>query len=134
VFLRAANGFDRERCFITGISHSDPRRRRVIFSDDDVYLETLHIRANLRMCERHDYVIGFSEIIELSWQDSARLRRAMWPKGIEFAKNGTPNNGRESVCLFLNREAIQSAGDSLLSSLPGQSRSFQSPNHALRLH
>jgi len=142
MFLPDANNFDRERCFMTGISHSDPRRRRVILSDDDLYLETLHIRANLRMCERHDYVIGFSKLIELSQHDSARLRNARWPQGIDFMKNGSGQSSREGVCLFLNREAIQGAErahqnaastGSLLSSLAYQDRVFQSPNHALRL-
>ena len=127
---------------MTGISHSDPRRRRVTLSDDDLYLETLHIRANLRMCERHDYVIGFSRLIELSRHESARLRNARWPQGIDLMKKGSGPGIREGVCLFLNREAIQGAErahqnaestGSLLSSLAGQDRVFQSPNHALRL-
>src|SRR4030095_15822435 len=74
VFLRDEGPFDRDRCFRTGISHSDPGRRLVILSDDDIYLETLDIRANLRMCERYDYVTGFSKIVDLSNEDSSRLR------------------------------------------------------------
>lgn len=143
IFLRdtnGANGFDKERCFRQGISHSDPDRQRVILSDSDVYLETLHIRANLRMCERYDQVTGFSRIIDLDNRDSARLRKAKFPQGIDLMKSDARSLGRESVCLFLNRESIQegrredSAGTvSLLSSTAPEDRVFRSPNHALRL-
>ena len=144
VFLRDGNPFDRERCFVKGIDHSDPSRKRFILSDSDIYLETLHIRANLRMCERYDYVTGFSKIIDLNKNDSARLRNSKTPQGIDFMKNNSPDNGRQGYCLFLNREAIEIAGrgeessetiGSLLSlRRPGPHRSFESPNHALRLH
>ena len=143
IFLRDANPFNRERCFVTGIDHSDPSRKRFILSDSDIYLETLHIRANLRMCERYDHVTGFSKIIDLNKKDSDRLRNTNTPQGIDFMKSHSPDNARQGYCLFLNREAIQMAGRGeersetigLLLSLraPGQHRSFESPNHALRL-
>lgn len=143
VFLPDSNPFDRERCFVTGIGYSDPSRKRVILSDNDIYLETLHIRANLRMCERYDYVTGFSKIIDLNKEDSARLRKAKAPQGIDFMKNHSRKNGRQGYCLFLNRDAVQMVGQngegseqigSLLSlQAPPQYRVFQSPNHALRL-
>jgi GR25 family glycosyltransferase involved in LPS biosynthesis len=144
VFLRDEGLFDRERCFVAGIRNSDPARRFVILSDNDIYLETLDIRANLRMCERYDYVTGFSKIIDLSNEDSLRLRHTKTPQGIDITKNHSLNNGREGYCRFLNREALQisvgwdqvgfeRAGS--LISLPAQrqNRVFRSPNHALRL-
>jgi glycosyl transferase family 25 len=143
IFLRDTNPFNREQCFATGVSHSEPGRKRVILSDDDIYLETMHIRANLRMCERYDCVTGFSKIIDLNRQDSVRLRNARTPQGINFMKNPSLNNRREGVCLFLNREAIPLAewrGEDLENSSSSVSlhesrerRVFQSPNHALRL-
>jgi GR25 family glycosyltransferase involved in LPS biosynthesis len=143
VFLRDTNPFDRERCFATGTGHSDPSRKRVILSDNNIYLETLHIRANLRMCERYDYVTGFSKLIDLNKQDSLRLRNAKNPQGIDFIKNASQNIERQGVCLFLNRETIQvvkgggedpEQGSSSMSLHPSpQHRVFQSPNHALRL-
>jgi glycosyl transferase, family 25 len=143
VFLRDTNSFDKERCFVTGISHSDPNRKRVILSDSDIYLDTLHIRANLRMCERYDHITGFSKIIDLTREDSQRLRNTKTAQGIDIMKNHSRKNGRDGYCLFLNREAIQMAGRhkqgseqirSLLSlQAPRQYRVFQSPNHALRL-
>ena len=113
-------------------------------SDSDVYLEILHIRANLRMSERYDYVTGFSKIIDLSTEDSLRLRNTKTMQGIDITKNHSLNNEREGYCRFLNREAIQipvgwdeegSEKAGSLLSLPDeqQFRVFQSPNHALRL-
>jgi glycosyl transferase family 25 len=138
VFLPDANSFDRERCFAKGISHSDPSRKRVILSDNDIYLDTLHIRANLRMCERYDHVTGFSKIIDLTREDSRRLRNTKTTQGIDIMKNHSRKNGSEGYCLFLNREAIQmvredEAGSLLSLKASSQHRVFQSPNHALRL-
>ena len=144
VFLQDEGPFDRERCFRTGISHSDPGRMFVILSDSDIYLETLDIRANLRMCERYDYVTGFSKIIDLSNETSLRLRNTKTMQGIDITKNYSQNSEREGYCRFLNREAIQiplgrdeglEKAGSLLSLPPQpQYRVFHSPNHALRLH
>jgi GR25 family glycosyltransferase involved in LPS biosynthesis len=145
VFLQDDGPFDRESCFMTGISHSDPGRKFVILSDNDVYLETLDIRANLRMCERYDYVTGFSKIIELSSEDSARLRNTKTIQGIDITKSCSLDNERQGYCRFLNRAAIQirlgsdqerseKAGSLLSLSPQAQYRVFQSPNHAFRLH
>ena len=144
IFLHSEGPFNSELCFATGIRHSEPGRRRFILTDNDLYLETLHIRANLRMCERYDYGHGFDKIIDLDEADSIRLRAAKTPQGLDFAKNRSSHNGRKSNCLFLNREAIEEngqRGDSLettLSLLTSDSRNgnrvFHSPNHALRLH
>jgi GR25 family glycosyltransferase involved in LPS biosynthesis len=144
VFLLDDGPFDRERCFMTGISHSDPGRKFVILSDNDIYLETLDIRANLRMCERYEYVTGFSKIIDLSNEDSRRLRNTKTTQGIDITKNYSQENERQGCCRFLNREAIgilersedkRSKQAAPLLSLQPQPRHrvFQSPNHALRL-
>jgi len=143
VFLRDTNSFDRERCFATGISHADPSRKRVILSDNDIYLDSLHIRANLRMCERYDHVTGFSKLIDLTMEDSDRLRNTKTSQGVDIISNHSRDNGRDGFCLFLNREAIQTMGQkeegseragSLLSlPEPAPSHVFRSPNHALRL-
>jgi GR25 family glycosyltransferase involved in LPS biosynthesis len=144
VFLRDEGAFNRERCFMAGISHSDPGRKFVILSDNDIYLETLDIRANLRMCERYDYVTGFSKIIELTSEDSLRLRTTKTTQGIDITKNYSLPNERQGYCRFLNREAIQilSGSDQQRSEKPSpflwldpqtQYRVFQSPNQALRL-
>lgn len=142
VFLRDEGLFDRERCFAAGISHSNSSRKFVILSDSDIYLETLDIRANLRMCERYDCVTGFSKIIDLTDEDSLRLRKTKSTQGIDITKNTSLNNERPGYCRFLTRQAIQTLGRwdegetaGLLLSLEArpQLRVFQSPNHALRL-
>ena len=144
VFVPDAGSFNREMCFATGIKYAEPGRKRFILTDSDLYLETLHIRANLRMSERYDFISGFQTLIQLNQEDSVRLRAAKSPQGIDLTKNlSTPNSG-ESVCLFINRAAIKnirqydenlSAALSRVTAIgTNQSRSFQSPNHALRLH
>jgi GR25 family glycosyltransferase involved in LPS biosynthesis len=112
--------FDRERCFAEGIRHSSDRRFAIL-SDSDIYLETLDIRANLRMCERYASATGFSGLIDLSAEESLRLRTANTTRGLTTA---VPSRaGRPGVCRFINR--------SLQATSPFQV--FESPNHALRL-
>jgi hypothetical protein len=140
VFLRDESPFSRERCLMAGIGQFDPRRQFFILSDDDIYLETLDIRANLRLCEQYDCVTGFGEIIDLTREDSLRLRHTKTTRGIDITKNVSANRERDGYCLFLKRTAIElQAGPdggrvfSLPSLRAGQTRVFQSPNQALRL-
>lgn len=142
VFWQDAGPYNRERCFMKGLSQSNPRSRFVILSDNDIYLETLDIRANLRMCERYDCATGFSRIIDLTKEDSLRLRNTKSTRGIDVTKYCSPVTERQGYFRFLTRKAIQSEGGcddreklaALLSLPPGRSlRVFQSPNHALRL-
>jgi hypothetical protein len=144
VFVRDNGPFNQELCFAEGIKHSEPSRKRFILTDSDIYLETLHIRANLRLCERYDSVSGFDKLIDLDKQDSVRLRAAKSPQGIDLTKELLLPKNRKSVCLFLNREAIEKIGQrgkSLEAALSlftsrrlNHDRNSQSPNHALRLH
>jgi hypothetical protein len=95
------------------------------------------------MCERYDRVTGFSKLIDLTREDSDRLRNTKTSQGVDIIENHSRNNGRDGYCLFLNREAIQMVREdeansakavSLLSlRAPGGTRVFHSPNHALRL-
>ena len=141
VFRRDEGPFNRERCFIDGVGQSEASRDVFILCDSDMYLETLDIRANLRMCERYDYVTGFSKIVELTEEDSLRLRNARTTQGIDIMAKASPGTGRDGYCRFLTRAAIQillgGAEDaevrSLLSPRAEQIRVFQSPNYGLRL-
>ncbi len=144
VFWQDDRAFNKERCFKIGLSHADPKHEFFILTDSDIHLETLDIRANLRMCERYDCVIGFSKIIELTNEDSIRLRNTSTTRGIDITKNYSPNNGRPGCCRFLNRDAIETAGGWPEKvnpeagpvpwlELQQRLRVFQSPNHALRL-
>ncbi|HEX6624713.1 MAG TPA: glycosyltransferase family 25 protein, partial [Pyrinomonadaceae bacterium] len=92
VFLRDEGGFDRARCFAAGVEKSGPGRNIFILSDSDIYLETLDIRANLRMCERHDGATGFDHVFDLSDEDSRLLRRTKITRGIDLTKS-TPAGG-----------------------------------------
>jgi hypothetical protein len=121
VFLRD-DRFDAQTCFAAGVRHADANRKCLILSDSDIYLETLDIRANLRMCERYDLVTGCSHIIDLTSEASERLRATRSTRGLEIRSGST--NGRPGNCRFMNRRAIDNQQ---------QSRVFQSPNAALRL-
>jgi GR25 family glycosyltransferase involved in LPS biosynthesis len=146
VFLQDEGHFNKDLCFTTGISNADPGRKFVILSDNDIYLETLDFRANLRMCEQYDCATGFSQIIDLTGEDSLRLRNTNTTRGIDITKHALPINiERKGYCCFFKREAIRmlkgcSEGGSekvepLLSfEAQEQLRVFQSPNHALRLN
>jgi GR25 family glycosyltransferase involved in LPS biosynthesis len=109
------------RSFQTGISSTKPKTQFFILSDDDLYLETLDIRANLLMCEQYDGATGFSEVIDLTAEQAALLRRTGITRGIDVSKS-KPAKDVQSQCRFIKREALER-----------QSHLFQSPNHALRL-
>lgn len=121
VFLPDRSDFDPQRCFAAGVQHADPDRRYFIFSNSDIYLETLDIRANLRMCERYDLVTGFNQIIDLSPEASARLRATKRTTGLDFNGNVSDHN---SYCQFVYRQALSMTSE--------QQRVFHSPNFALR--
>jgi GR25 family glycosyltransferase involved in LPS biosynthesis len=131
VFWQGEETFDREECFARGIAHSDSSTRVFIFSDSDIYLETLDVRANLLMCERYDGATGFSKIIDLTNEESLRLRRTMTTRGIDITKGSARTDPREGCCRFLNREVIRTLGRKEEGG--GQCRVFRSPNHAVRV-
>jgi hypothetical protein len=109
------------RSFRTGITKADKSKRFFLLSDDDLYLETLDFRANLLMCEEYDGATGFSEVIDLTPEQAALLRRTGITRGIDVSKS-RPAKDVRSQCRFIKRAA-----------LGRESHLFQSPNHALRL-
>lgn len=143
VFLQDDGPLNKENCFVAGLRHANSNRKFVILSDDDIYLETLDIRANLRMLERYDCVTGLGKVVDLSEESSLRLRDRKSTQGLDISNHGSPKNKRRGCCRFFNREAIQlldeaDAGGFINGWLnfPIQSkqfRVFESPNHALRL-
>lgn len=129
VFMRGDGRFDRESCFKAGVDNSDPSRRFFVLSDGDLYLETLDFRANLIMCERRGCARGFGEVVELSADDTRRVRDTNITRGIDVTKQAPPPEGaREGYCRFFKREALP------CSEGRRRFRVFQSPNHALRLN
>lgn len=109
------------RSFRTGIIKADNRKRIFVLSDGDLYLETLDFRANLLMCEQYDGATGFSEVIDLTAEQAALLRRTGITRGIDVSKS-KPARDVHGQCRFIKREAL---GREL--------QLFHSPNHALRL-
>lgn len=122
VLLRDSAPFDRERCFEEGTGRAGDRRFLVL-SDADIYLETLDFLGNLRMCERYASATGFSTVIELTAEESQRLRTTNTTRNLTAAEPSRTDSGRPAQCRFVNR--------SLQATPPF--RVFQSPNHALRL-
>ncbi len=119
---------NRERCFNKGIARAGSGRNFFILSDSDIYLETLDIRANLRMCERFDAATGFEDLIDLTEDQAERLRATGITRGIDITRNSLSKN---SDCVFVTRRALEASGD-WRESLQ-LDRLFHSPNHALRL-
>lgn len=146
VFCQDEGPFNKERCLRTGIDNSDPQRKFLILSDNDIYLETLDIRANLRMCEQYDCATGFSSIIALTKEATKRVRETSITRGIDVTRDpGAISQEQPGHCYFLNRAAIASpttgaegrpeqASSTILLHQSERLRIFQSPNHALRLH
>ena len=145
VLLRDDGPFNRERCFDTGMRNSNPRGRFLILSDSDIYLETLDIRANLRMCEEYDCATGFTEITDLTGEESLQLRGTNTTRGLVIAKRAVRRGNERLGCyVFVRSESTGVLGglnesgwgkvDSLDSlELMRQFRVFHSPNRALRL-
>ena len=112
-----------------------------MLSDDDIYLETLDIRANLLMCERYGGALGFNRIIDLSDENSRALHATRTTRGIDITRDPVlTDESRSRICCFLDRERIQSVESALeeirnLSSSRANAgaRMFASPNHALLL-
>ena len=115
------------RSFRTGIESAKKKSKFFILSDDDLYLETLDIRANLLMCEQWDGATGFSDVIDLTPEQAQLLRATRITRGLDISKS-TPAENVQSQCRFSKRDALTSSG-----ALESETRLFQSPNHALRL-
>lgn len=122
VLLRDGGPFDRERCFEEGTRRAG-ERKFVVLSDANIYLETLDFRANLRICERYQSATGFSTLVELTAEESLRLRTTNTTRGLTAAGPIRTGHGPGGQCRFINRS----------SQATPPFRVFQSPNHALRL-
>ena len=116
--------------FGQGISQANSKTGLFILSDDDLYLETLDIRANLLMCEQYDGATGFSEVIDLTHEQAQLLRRTGITRGIDISKS-SPAKNVQSQCRFIKRATLER--EALLVQTRDRARLFQSPNHALRL-
>jgi GR25 family glycosyltransferase involved in LPS biosynthesis len=100
-----------------GIARAGSQRNFFILSAPDIYLETLDIRANLRMCEEYDATTGFDEVIDLTSDQAQLLRETGITRGIDVTKHTVSKN---TAIHFRKRGNCED-------------RVFHSPNHALRL-
>jgi len=136
--------FDRTRCFATGLEQVTHDCDFVILSDDDVFIDALSIRANLRICERYDCATGFKSCVKLTEADTESVRRNKFAKGIDLTTYGQTEEGPPFVHYGLfRRDMLRARGPRLDSFLKGlisdrnqdpSYRVFHSPNMALRLY
>jgi GR25 family glycosyltransferase involved in LPS biosynthesis len=135
--------FDRTRCFVAGLERAPDDSAFVILSDDNVLIDALSIRANLRMCERYDCATGFKSCVKLTEADTESVRRNKFAKGIDLTTYGQREEAPPFVHYGLfRRDIFRAQGASLDALLKGLSsgtkhapthRVFHSPNMVLRL-
>jgi GR25 family glycosyltransferase involved in LPS biosynthesis len=92
--------------FEQGILKANPKSNFFILADDDLYLETLDIRANLLMCEQYDGATGFREVIDLTAEQARVLRETRITRGIDVSKT-TPAKNVQSQFRFIKRDALE---------------------------
>ena len=144
LLLKDEGPFDRLRCFAAGLERMPGDCDFVILSDDDVFMETLSIRANLRICERYDCATGFKGCLSLSQAETELIKRHKFARGIDLSAYGQKMEGPPFVHYGLFRREVfraQSPGlDELLKGLISETRHdpphriFYSPNVMLRLY
>jgi GR25 family glycosyltransferase involved in LPS biosynthesis len=143
-FVRDEGPLDRTRCFAAGLEHAPHDCAFVILSDDDVFIDALSIRANLRMCERYDYATGFKSCVKLTEADTESVRRNKFAKGIDLTTYGQREERPPFVHYGLFRRDMFRAQDSRLdiflkvlineTKLDPPHRVFHSPNMVLQLY
>ena len=136
--------FDRTRCFAAGLEHAPPDCAFVILSDDNLFIDALSIRANLRICERYDCATGFKSCVNLTEAATESVRRNKFAKGIDLTTYGQTEEGPPFVHYGLFRRDMFRAQRSRLGIfLEGlisdtkqhpPHRVFHSPNMVLRLY
>jgi GR25 family glycosyltransferase involved in LPS biosynthesis len=136
--------FDRTRCFAAGLEHAPHDCDFVILSDDDVFIDALSIRANLRICERYDCATGYRSCVKLTEADTESVRRNKFAKGIDLTTYGQKEEGPPFVHYGLfRRDMFRAQGtrlDAFLKGLIGATKQdrppgvFHSPNMVLRLY
>jgi glycosyl transferase, family 25 len=144
LLLPDEGSFDRTACFAAGLEQAAHDCDFVILSDDDVFVDALSIRANLRICERYDCASGFRNCVELTEADTKSVRRNKFAKWIDLTTYGQTKEGPPFVHFGLfRRDMFPTQGprsDVFLKGLISDTkqdpprRVFHSPNMALRLY
>jgi hypothetical protein len=143
LFLQDDGPLDRTRCFAAGLEHAPHDCDFIILSDDDVFIDALSIRANLRICERYDCATGFKSCVKLTAAGTESVRRNNFAKGIDLTTYCQTEAWPPFVHYGLfRREMFRTQGSRLDVFLKGLSsdkkqdpphRAFYSPNMVLRL-
>ena len=77
--------FDRTRCFAAGLELAPHDCAFVILSEDDVFIDALSVRANLRICERYDCATGFKNCVKLTEAETESVvGKPEFAKGIDL--------------------------------------------------
>jgi hypothetical protein len=136
--------FDRTRCFAAGLEHAPTDCAFVILSDDNLFIDALSIRANLRICERYDCATGFKSCVKLTEADTEAVRRSKLAKGIDLTTYDQTDEGPPFEHYGLFRKDIlraqRSRLDNFLKGLISDTKHdsphsvFHSPNTVLRLY
>jgi hypothetical protein len=144
LLLQDDGPFDRTRCFAAGLEHASHDCDFVILSADNVFIDALSIRANLRNCERYDCATGFKSCVKLTRADTESVRRNKFAKGIDLTTYSRTEEGPPFVHYGLfRRDMFRAQGSRLDSFLKGlvsdstqdpRHRVFHSPNMVLRLY
>lgn len=144
LFVPDEGPFDRARCFAAGLEHAPSDCTFVILSDDDVFIDALSIRANLRICERFDCATGFERCVPLTEADTDAVRHNKFARGIDLTTYGRTEETQPFVHYGLFRRAMLGAENTRLDVFLKQlvsdpkpatnHRVFRSPNSMLRLH
>jgi GR25 family glycosyltransferase involved in LPS biosynthesis len=135
---------DRTRCFAAGLEHAPHDCAFVILSDDDVFIDALSIRANLRTCERYDCATGFKNCVILNEADTLSVRRHKFAKGVDLTAFGQTEERPQFVHFGVFRRDVfrsqNSPLDVYLKELISNTkrdpshRVFHSPNTMFRLY
>jgi GR25 family glycosyltransferase involved in LPS biosynthesis len=144
LLLQDEGPLDRTRCFAAGLEHAPHDCAFVILSDDDVFIDALSIRANLRICERYDCATGFKRCVKLTEAATESVRRNKYAKGIDLTTYVQTEEGSPFVHYGLfRRDMFRAQGSRLDVFLKGlfsgakqdpPHRVFHSPNMVLRLY
>jgi hypothetical protein len=146
LLLEDAGPFDLNRCFAAGLDCPEADCDYIILSDSNTFVDALHIRANLRMCERFDCATGYRSVVELCETDTEQVRQTNFSKGIDFSacRSSRAQTPFESYGIFRRHVLETRAGrleDFVVAPDRGgianrlrRFRVFESPNDALRLN
>jgi hypothetical protein len=145
LLLSDGASFDLKKCFVAGLNCVEADCEYVILSDSNTFLDALHIRANLRMCERFDCATGYKSVVQLTESETEQVRLNNFSKGIDTTGRICPSEKRSFEAFGIFRRTVLNPRAGGLSEILGAAdpddiardyrpRVFESPNDALLLN